>query len=147
MGSDNGLALPRRWDIIWTNDGIVYWHIYASLGLSELKVNTCIFLIHKFSFIYHCVQYKLKYILSQRTHLYMCIFDMLCFTHCNDKTCTKHLCIHFAPFHLTHWVQVTHICISELAIVRSDSGLSSGRRQTIIWTNAGILLIVPLLVP
>ena len=21
--------------IIWTNDGIVYWHLYASLGLNE----------------------------------------------------------------------------------------------------------------
>ena len=37
IGSDNGLA-PSRWQaIIWTNDGIVYWRIYASLGLNELK--------------------------------------------------------------------------------------------------------------
>ena len=26
----------RRQAIIWTNDGIVYWRIYASLGLNEL---------------------------------------------------------------------------------------------------------------
>ena len=45
---------------------------------------------------------------------------------------------------LTDWGQVTHICISKLTIVGSDNGLSPGRRQAIIWTNAGILLIGPL---
>ena len=35
------------------------------------------------------------------------------------------------------------ICISELTIIGSDNGLSPGRRQAIIWTNAGILLIGP----
>ena len=33
-----------------------------------------------------------------------------------------------------------HICVNELAIIGSDDGLSPGRRQAIIWTNAGILL-------
>ena len=42
---------------------------------------------------------------------------------------------------LTHWGQVTHICIHELTIIRSDNGLSPGRHQTIIRTNAGISLI------
>ena len=45
---------------------------------------------------------------------------------------------------LTHWGRVTHICISKLPIIGSDNGLSPGRRQAIIWTNAGILLIGPL---
>ena len=36
---------------------------------------------------------------------------------------------------------VTHICVSKLTIIGSDNGLSPGRRQAIIWTNAGILLI------
>ena len=45
---------------------------------------------------------------------------------------------------LTHWGRVTHICVSELTIIGSDNGLSPGRRQAIIWTNAGILLIEPL---
>ena len=35
------------------------------------------------------------------------------------------------------------ICISELTIIGSDNGLSPGRHQAIIWTNAGILLIRP----
>ena len=42
---------------------------------------------------------------------------------------------------LTHWGQVTHICINKLTIIVSDNGLSPGQRQAIIWTNAGILLI------
>ena len=44
---------------------------------------------------------------------------------------------------LTHWCQATHICVSNLTIIGSDNGLSPGRRQAIIWTNAGILLIGP----
>ena len=45
---------------------------------------------------------------------------------------------------LTHWGRVRHICIGKLTIIGSDNGLSPGRRQAIIWTNAGILLIGPL---
>ena len=39
---------------------------------------------------------------------------------------------------------MTHICVSELTIIGSDNGLSPGRRQAIIWNNAGLLLIEPL---
>ena len=39
---------------------------------------------------------------------------------------------------------MTHICVGKLTIFDSDNGLSPGRRQAIIWTNAGILLIGPL---
>ena len=46
--------------------------------------------------------------------------------------------------YLTHWGQVTHICVSKLTITGSDNGLSPERCHTIIWTNAGILLIGPL---
>ena len=45
---------------------------------------------------------------------------------------------------LTHWGRMTHICVSEIIIIGSDNGLSPGRRQAIIWTNARILLIGPL---
>ena len=34
-----------------------------------------------------------------------------------------------------------HICVGKLTIIGSDNGLSPGRRQAIIRTNAGILLI------
>ena len=50
-----------------------------------------------------------------------------------------------AAFHcinvLTYWGRVTHIRVGKLTIIGSDNGLSPGRRQAIIWTNAGILLI------
>ena len=42
---------------------------------------------------------------------------------------------------LTHWGRVTHICASKQTIISSENGLSPGRREAIIWTNAGILLI------
>ena len=45
---------------------------------------------------------------------------------------------------LTHWGRVTHICVSKLTIIGSYNGLSHGRRQAIIWTNAGLLLVGPL---
>ena len=45
---------------------------------------------------------------------------------------------------LTHWGRVMHICVGKLTIIGSDNGLSPGRRQAIIWTNAGLLLIWPL---
>ena len=37
-----------------------------------------------------------------------------------------------------------HICVIKITTMGSDDGLSPGRRQAIIWTNAGILLIGPL---
>ena len=39
---------------------------------------------------------------------------------------------------------MTHICVSKLIIIGSESGLLSGQRQAIISTNAGILLIANL---
>ena len=46
---------------------------------------------------------------------------------------------------LTQWGLVTHICVGKIIIIGSDNALSLGWRQAIIWTNAGILLIGPLL--
>ena len=48
------------------------------------------------------------------------------------------------PDILTHWGRVTHICVGTNTNIGSDNGLSPGRRQAIIWINAGILLIGPL---
>ena len=45
---------------------------------------------------------------------------------------------------LTHRGRVTHLCASKLTIIGSDNGLSPSRRQAIIWTNAGLLLIGPI---
>ena len=65
------------------------------------------------------------------------------------KTHLKMLSVQWQPFcpgkdELIHWGRMTHICVSNLTIIGSDNGLSPSRRQAIIWTNAGILLIGPL---
>ena len=49
----------------------------------------------------------------------------------------------WVKFHvLTEWHRVRHICVDKLAIIGSDIGLLPGQNQAIIWTNAGILLII-----
>ena len=62
----------------------------------------------------------------------------------NENTWKDRLYIEAWPNLLTHWGRVTHICVSKLTIIGSGYGLSPGRRQAIIWTNDGILLIGPL---
>ena len=50
----------------------------------------------------------------------------------------------FLEKQLTHWGRVTHICVSNLTIIMiigSDNGLSPGRRQAIIRTNDGQLIV------
>ena len=42
-----------------------------------------------------------------------------------------------------NWGRMAHICVGNLTIIGSDSCLSPGRRHAIIWTEAGILLILP----
>ena len=59
------------------------------------------------------------------------------------RHCTEVL-LSFVMCTLTHWGRVTHICVSKQTIIGSDNGLSPGRRQAIIWTNAEILLTGPL---
>ena len=54
----------------------------------------------------------------------------------------KVICMLCDMVHVTVWV--THICISKLTIIGSNNGLPSGRRQAIIWTSDGILLIGPI---
>ena len=44
----------------------------------------------------------------------------------------------------SHWGRAKHICVGKLTTIGSDNVLSPGRRQAIIWTIAGILLIGPL---
>ena len=66
--------------------------------------------------------------------------SVICSSDCKAETCyvSKRSAV------LTHWSRETHICVGNLTIIGSDNGLSPGRRQAIIWTNAGILLIGPL---
>ena len=44
---------------------------------------------------------------------------------------------------LTHWGRMTHICVGYPTIIGSQDDLSPDLRQTIIWTNAVMLLITP----
>ena len=37
IGADNGVVSNGRQAIIWTNDGLVYWRISASLGFDQLR--------------------------------------------------------------------------------------------------------------
>ena len=67
--------------------------------------------------------------------------------HCIERGHWASVCLSKSAFvvtYLTHWDRVTHICVSKLTSVGSDNGLSPSRRQVIILTNTGILLIGPL---
>ena len=67
------------------------------------------------------------------------IFKNTSSMHCNMSR-NKNWKMHWNE-NLTHWGRVTHICVGKPTINGSDNGLSPERRQAIIWTNAGILLI------
>ena len=63
-----------------------------------------------------------------------------------DKIYMPRARLNVEPCHslmLNHWGWVKHIIIGKLTIIDSDNGLSPGRRQAIICTNSGILLIGP----
>ena len=47
-------------------------------------------------------------------------------------------------YDLIHWGREMHICVGEHVNISSDNDLPPIQCQTIIWTNAGILLIGPL---
>ena len=47
IGLDNGLTRNRWQAIIWTNGGLVYWRIYASLGLNELRLPMLIWMFNE----------------------------------------------------------------------------------------------------
>ena len=62
----------------------------------------------------------------------------------NTETSLKHGQKNCAAPFLTHWGRATHTCVGKPTIIGSDNGLSPGRREAIIRTNAEILLIGPL---
>ena len=70
--------------------------------------------------------------LQRRLYIYIYIGCLMIYSY-NGLLCLK--------FCITHWGRMTHICVGKLTIIGSDNGLSPGRRQAIIWKNAGILLI------
>ena len=58
--------------------------------------------------------------------------DPISFVHI-DEIPWRHASVSYSGSCLTHWGRVTHICVGNLTII--------GRRQAVIWTNVGILLI------
>ena len=63
--------------------------------------------------------------------------------HAHGSLCIPSSATCLMAFGLTHWCRETHLYVGNPTIIGSDNGLSPGRRQDIIWTNAGILLIDP----
>ena len=51
---------------------------------------------------------------------------------------------HEKPSRSIHWGRMSHKRVGNLTIIGSDNGLAPTRRQVIIWTIAGLLLIGPL---
>ena len=88
-----------------------------------------------------CSQEKCSVVWDERndvSHLSRCCMNILV----PEQNQSGRNCINTMTV-LTHWGRVTHICVGKLTIIGSDNGLSPGRRQAIIWNNAGILLIGP----
>ena len=105
------------------------WHFWchiASLGHNEIN----------YAHTHICRLWCLKQIygtwISNYTHNFM--WDVITYAWPISLLLAPHTI-------LTHWGRVTYICISKLTIIGSDNGLAPTRRQAIIWTNVGILLI------
>ena len=111
-----------------------------------------------------CVTYEIS-IINQHWHFICIAFDnVISIIHCRPNSSFQFVPLAYLRLHrngkevhftvlvghleqflvLTHWGRVTHICVSKLTTTGSDNGLSPGRRQAIIWTNAWILLTGPL---
>ena len=108
-----------------------------------------------------CNSYECNYEMSGVLYIYICLYIYIYneHTHWRVYFCSGSLIFnalhsfHGLQVHLfhfimdwdllisTHWGRATHICVGKLTTIGSDNGLSPGRRQAIIWTNAGILLI------
>ena len=104
-------------------------HIYASPGLNELTNNNLLSLHHQGHI---SVKFESKFRSSLSRKCMQKMSSATWWPYCPGLSL------------LTHWGRVTHICIAYLTIIASDNGLSPSRRQSIIWTNAEILLIRPL---
>ena len=90
------------------------------------------------------LQYVANTILNGN-HLYIIVNEhkLIWLSYANIKPTVFHTGSCYARLHcaLTQWGWLTHICVGKLSIIGSESGLSPNRRQAIIWTDAGILLI------
>ena len=90
-----------------------------------------------------CVVTLFKTVLILNVHPGMTVYHtLMSFSKINAKDLImQHAKFQICILKLTHWGRVTHICVNKLTVIDSDNGLSPGRPQVIIWTNAGLLLI------
>ena len=102
---------------------------FVNRGPTTIDKNMISVIVH--SNVKGCSRRRFSKFLAQITSITVHKIRLVGHSHCTGYT-------------LTHWGRVTHICVGKLTIVGSDNGLSPERRQAIIWTNAGILLIGPL---
>ena len=119
------LQLLSRWPMGWIEPVLAWWPFedhYIDRRTSLLIVMNDLS-VHDFSLIK-------SFLISFRLPFYQSL--------CPSSSTLKSADL------LTHWGRVTHICVGILTSIGSDNGLSPGRRQAIIWTNAGMLLIEPL---
>ena len=107
---------------------LTWKNIQSYLSIKRLSIENIIDIISP-----HCWTYVMK---SNRESFTLGSHWNMSFSYTWQTLC---LC-----YTLTHWGRVTHICVIKLTIIGSDNGLSPDRRQAIIWTNAGTLLIRPL---
>ena len=101
--------------------------------------------------IYVCIISKVAMSIELHCVIFIQIFQNICYLwqpllypfHLNVGSNSRYKYSAEVKHGLTHWGRVTHICLDNLTIIGSDNGLSLGRRQAIIWTNAemGAILI------
>ena len=130
IGSDDGLLPCRRQAIVWTNDEIL---LIGPLGANFSEI---IIEIHTVS-LKHAFKNVVWKIVAICLSLNVLKIRWLVLEWQDLRKCVLMTA-------LTHWDRVTHICVRKLTIIGSENGLSPERRQSIIRTNAGILLIGPL---
>ena len=117
------------------------WHgCRGCLNVEQKHVSTLLDILCSFNLSCNCIHVTCFYFIGM--FWYKLAFRSLIFV--LELLVIVSLIIIFTNMGFTHWDRLTHICVSELTFFGSDNGLSSGRRQAIIWTNAGILLIRPL---
>ena len=115
-----------------------FFQTYSS-GFFVFQYHIILFILnHHYSF---CIFGNYLISIFHIVLLFLYFYDLLSFVYVFIHLCAYSLFIGRAAQWITHWGRVTHICFSKLTIIGSDNGLSPGRRQAIIWTNDGILLI------
>ena len=116
----------------------MYLYIYSYIYIRKTMLNYINLLLRRGLQVFTTESLCVEYIGIYYIYIYRYIVYIRC-----DILCANSFSIHMdnIGWTLTHWGRVTHICVIKQTIIGSDNGLSPGRRQAIIWTNDGILLI------